>query len=131
MSRSSGEGRKRGRLSRSGDFDRVYREGRSHGNRFLVLYAFPRTDEDEGEDAVRLGISVSRKVGGAVERNAVKRALKEAFWQLGDGLPASHDFVLVARPDVAALVEREGTDGVGEPLRELLAEASAGGGGKT
>jgi ribonuclease P protein component len=125
MSRSSGEGRKRGRLSRSGDFDRVYREGRSHGNRFLVLYAFPRTDEDE--DDVRLGISVSRKVGGATERNAVKRALKEAFWQLGDGLPDAHDFVLVARPDVAALVEREGTDGVGEPLRELLAEASAGG----
>ena len=119
-------GRKRGRLSRSGDFDRVYREGRSHGNRFLVLYAFPR-DADDEED-VRLGISVSRKVGGAVERNAVKRALKEAFWQLGDGLPSAHDFVLVARPDVAALVEREGTGGVAEPLRELFAEADLEGG---
>ena len=38
--------RKRGRLSRSGDFDRVYREGRSHSNRYFVLYAFPREDGD-------------------------------------------------------------------------------------
>ena len=123
MSPPPGEGRRRGRLSRSGDFDRVYREGSSHGNRFLVLYAFPRADDDDHD--VRLGISVSRKVGGATERNAVKRALKEAFWQLGDGLPDSHDFVLVARPDVAGLVEREGTGGVETPLRELLGEAGA------
>jgi ribonuclease P protein component len=123
----SGERRKRGRLSRSGDFDRVYREGRSHANRFLVLYAFPRAEEGEGED-VRLGVSVSRKVGGAVERNAVKRALREGFWGLGARLPDQHDFVLVARPDVAGLVEREGTPGVARALAELLAEAGLTGG---
>ena len=122
MPRSSGEGRKRGRLSRGGDFDRVYREGRSHGNRFLILYAFPRPPDDE-PDEVRLGISVSRKVGGATERNGVKRALKEAFWQLGEGLPAAHDFVLVARPDMAGLVERDGTGGVVEALRGLFTDA--------
>jgi ribonuclease P protein component len=126
MSRSSGEGRKRGRLSRSGDFDRVYREGRSHGNRYFVLYAFPRPADDE-RDEVRLGVSVSRKVGGAVDRNAVKRALKESFWQL-EGVPAGHDFVLVARPDVAGLVERDGTEGVVKAMRELLAEANPGSG---
>jgi ribonuclease P protein component len=115
------ERRRRGRLSRSGDFDRVYREGSSHGNRFLVLYSFPRTDAD-GADT-RLGISVSRKVGGAVDRNAVKRSLREAFWSLDRELPASHDFVLVARPDVAGLIDREGTGGVATALRELAAEA--------
>jgi ribonuclease P protein component len=125
MARGSGEGRKRGRLSRSGDFDRVYREGRSHGNRFLVLYTFPRADAEPSED-VRLGVSVSRKVGGATERNAVKRAIKEAFWTLDQSLPAGHDFVLVARPDAAGLVEREGTSGVADSLRELLTEANAG-----
>ena len=102
------ERRRRGRLSRSGDFDRVYREGRSHANRFLVLYAFPRSEPDDDHDEVRLGVSVSRKVGGAVERNAVKRALREAFWSLDDTLPRGHDFVLVARPDAAGLVERDG-----------------------
>jgi ribonuclease P protein component len=119
------ERRKRGRLSRSGDFDRVYRDGRSHANRFLVLYTFPRTAEaTESTDETRLGISVSRKVGGAVERNAVKRALREAFWGIAEGsLPLDHDFVLVARPDSAGLVEREGTPGVDAALRELFAEA--------
>jgi ribonuclease P protein component len=120
---SPGERRKRGRLSRSGDFDRVYREGRSHANRFLVLYAFPRHGEADDGDEVRLGISVSRKLGGAVERNAVKRALREAFWALDDALPQAYDFVLVARPDAAGLVEREGTAGVAAALQELAAEA--------
>jgi len=114
----TGDGRKRGRLSRSGDFDRVYREGRSHSNRFLVLYAFPRDDDGD----VRLGVSVSRKVGGATERNAVKRALREAFWAL-EALPEGYDFVLVARPDMAGLVDREGTNGVATALRELFAES--------
>lgn len=112
------ERRKRGRLSRSGDFDRVYREGRSHSNRFLVLYSFPRAAR--APDRVRLGISVSRKVGDAVERNAVKRALREAFWKVDETLPDGHDFVIVARPDSAGLVEREGTGGVSTALRELL-----------
>lgn len=117
------ERRKRGRLSRSGDFDRVYRDGRSRANRFLVVYSFPRSGADA--DEVRLGISVSRKVGGAVERNTVKRALREAFWNLDAELAAEHDFVLVARPDVAGLVEREGTSGVETALRELLADAGS------
>jgi ribonuclease P protein component len=114
-----GERRKRGRLSRSGDFDRVFRDGRSRANRYLVLYSFPRPAD--GDDEVRLGISVSRKVGGAVERTAVKRALREAFWGLAEVVPADHDFVLVARPDSSGLVEREGTRGVTDALRELLA----------
>jgi ribonuclease P protein component len=116
------ERRKRGRLSRSGDFDRVYRDGRSQANRYLVLYAFPRA-EQRGADGVRLGISVSRKVGGAVERNAIKRALREAFWALDAGDAAEHDFVIVARPDSAGLVEREGTGGVRAALAELMAAA--------
>ena len=126
---SPGGRRKRGRLSRSGDFDRVYREGRSHANRFLVLYAFPRSDREAADDDTRLGISVSRKVGGAVERNAVKRALREAFWSLDPEVPGQHDFVLVARPDVAGLLDREGGAGVAEALGGLMAEAGIGGKG--
>ena len=124
-----GERRRRGRLSRSGDFDRVYREGQSHSNRYLVLYAFPRDSDDVSD--LRLGVSVSRKVGGATARSAVKRALREAFWALGQSLPARHDFVLVARPDVAGLVDREGTSGVETALAELFAEAGLGEGRKT
>ncbi len=114
--------RKRRRLSRSGDFDRVYRDGTSHATRHLVLYSFPRGD---GED-VRLGVSVSRKVGGAVERNRVKRAMREAFWGLEEELPPQHDFVLVARPEIGALVEQGGTGAVRSCIEEALAGEDAG-----
>jgi ribonuclease P protein component len=115
------ERRRRARLSRSGDVDRVYREGRSAGNRYLVLHAFPRPEATDRE--VRLGVSVGRKVGNAAERNSVKRALREAFWATAGDLPEAHDFVLVARADALVLVEREGTAGIGTALGELLAEA--------
>jgi ribonuclease P protein component len=111
---------KRGRLSRSGEFDRVYRDGSSHATRYLVLYAFPRKDEER--DDVRLGVSVSRKVGGAVERNKVKRVLREAFWALADRLPPCHDFVIVARADINDLIEKSGMEGVKENLEEALAK---------
>jgi ribonuclease P protein component len=111
---------RRRRLSRSGDFDRVYRQGRSHATRYLVVYAFPRP-EDRGEP--RLGVSVGRKLGGAVERNRVKRLLREAFWPSVGELADGYDFVVVARPDAAGLAEREGERGIEQALREVLAEA--------
>ena len=106
-----------GRLSRSADFERVYRKGRSQGNRHLVVYAFPRGD---GSDGPRLGVSVSRKVGGAVQRNRVKRLLREAFAGQAERLPDDHDVVVVARPESRELAEREGLAGVERELAELV-----------
>ena len=60
-----------------------------------------REDEPDEDAKLRLGVSVSRKVGGAAERNAVKRAIREAFWAFGERLPEAYDFVLVARRDIA------------------------------
>ena len=114
----------RGRLSRSADFDRVYREGRSRGNRFLVLYSFDR-GEDEEADASRLGISVGRKIGKAVQRNRVKRAIREAFAALSPELPVGRDYVIVARPGAEGLVEREGPEGVRASLAELVSPSQA------
>lgn len=115
---------KRGRLSRSAEFERVYRQGRSHGNRHFVLHAFPR-DRSAGEvpPGPRLGVSVSRKVGGAVDRNRVKRLLREAFREESSRLPDDLDVVVVARPDALDLVEREGLAGVRASLGELVGRA--------
>lgn len=106
----------RSRLSRSADFDRVFRHGRSHAGRELVLYVFPRGEAD----SPRLGLSVSRKVGGAVQRNRVKRLLREAFAAESERLPAGTDAVVVARHEANALAEREGLAGIRRVLGELV-----------
>ena len=118
--------RRRRRLSRSGEFDRVYREGRSHASRHLVVYSFPRTEGDDTDP--RLGVSVGRKLGGAVERNRMKRLLREAFWSSAEELRDGHDFVSVARPAAADLARQGGEQAIEAELREVLGEAGLAGG---
>ena len=113
------------RLSRSADFERVYRQGRSYGGRFFILHLFPRTEESAAPmEGPRLGLSVSRKCGGAVERNRIKRLLREAFEAQASRLHVADDVVVVARPDAGELAEREGLEGVARELSDLVAQAA-------
>jgi ribonuclease P protein component len=116
--------RRRARITRSGDFDAVYRRGRSAANRHLVVYAFAR-DDQPGDAPARLGLSVSKKVGGAVERNRVKRVLREQFAAIAPGLPGGIDVVVIARPGAAEYVDERGSAALGARLAELAERATA------
>lgn len=116
---------RRSRLSRSSEFQRVYRRGGSTASRFLVLYSFRRA-ADADDDGPRLGLSVSKKLGGAVVRNRVKRLLRAAFAEHADGLSQEYDVVMIARRPLLELVDRQaaGEKGlVAGAVRELLERA--------
>ena len=112
---------RRNRLSRSRDFDAVYRHGRSVATRFLVLYWFPRDDEDEP----RLGIAVPKGSGSAVDRNRVKRRLREAWRDRLPQVPPGRDYVLIARPALAEALESRDAVWLGERVDEVLGKSSA------
>ena len=113
---------RRHRLSRSRDFDAVYRQGRSVSTRFLVLYRFDREGDAGGE--ARLGIAVPKKIGGAVTRNRIKRRLREVWREVLPEVPPGADYVLLVR---APLAEAEGRDAawLRERVREILGKAQA------
>lgn len=118
--------RSRGRLSRSEDFARVYRSGRSVANRYLVLYYFERSSPESAEAAIgpRVGFSVSKRLGTAVDRNRIKRVLREAYYANRRFFRGNMDFVVIARAPVVELLETEGFSAVEAKLVEVFGKAS-------
>jgi ribonuclease P protein component len=113
---------RRHRLSRSRDFDAVYRQGRSTSTRFLVLYWFDR-DDDPNEP--RLGLAVPKATGNAVVRNRIKRQLREVWRARLEQIPPGRDYVLIAKPGLSEAVESNGFGWLGERVDEVLSKAAA------
>jgi ribonuclease P protein component len=109
------------RLSRSRDFEAVYRHGRSVSSRFLVLYWFPQ----EEAASPRFGFSVPRSVGGAVERNKIKRQLREVWRERLERVPSGNDYVLIVRPGLPEAVAANGFEWLGERVDEVLSKTKA------
>ncbi len=109
------------RLSRSRDFDAVYRQGRSVSSRFLTLYWFPQ----EEPASPRFGLSVPKSAGGAVERNRIKRQLREVWTSRIEAIDAGHDYVLKVRPGLTEGVAANGFEWLGERVDEVLAMTKA------
>ena len=79
-------------LKRNSDFQRVYREGKSYANRYLVLYVLQNQTERN-----RLGISVSKKVGNSVVRHRMARLIRESYRLQEDMFNSGLDMVVVTR----------------------------------
>ncbi len=80
------------KLKQNSDFRRIYGRGEAFIDPAFVAYAFKNRTNN-----IRLGITVGKKIGGAVERNRAKRLLTAAFAQVAGKIPTGYDFVLVAR----------------------------------
>jgi len=109
---------RRQRLSRSRDFEAVYRHGRSVSTRSLTLHWFAR--DETGDGVARLGLAVPRAVGPAVTRNRLKRQLREVWTQLADEVPPGRDYVLAARPGLVEATESRGHPWLVEQVREVI-----------
>jgi ribonuclease P protein component len=113
---------RRHRLSRSRDFDAVYRHGRSVSSRSLTLHWFAR---DDPEGAPRLGLAIPRAVGSAVVRNRLKRQLRAVWTEVADEAPAGRDYVIVARPGLAEPASTREHGWLVEQVREILGKVTA------
>ncbi len=105
--------RRRQRLSRRGDFERVVQAACSASDQRLVVYVVAN-----GLDFTRLGLSVGKRIGPAVKRNRVKRLLRESFRLLQHELPAGLDLLVIPRP-----ADRPTLEGYNRSLPELIRRA--------
>ena len=79
-------------LKKNYEFKRLYTKGKSAASQYIVIY-IRRNNSNQN----RLGITVSKKIGGAVQRNRVRRKLKEIYRLSEVKLNPGHDIVIVAR----------------------------------
>lgn len=79
-------------LKKNSDFQKVYRQGRSYANRYLVMYVLENHTEGN-----RLGISVSKKVGNSVIRHHLTRLIRESYRLHEDMFNNGLDIVVIAR----------------------------------
>jgi ribonuclease P protein component len=100
---------KRTRLTDSPEFERVYRQGTAYRGKLFSVHAFPNE-----LGTPRLGLSVSRKVGNAVTRNAVRRRLREVFHSCISEVSGSLDLVVSARPAAAEELREEFSKALGK-----------------
>ena len=104
---------KRQRIKQDKDFQKVFKKGKSFANRQFVVYCL----KQDQQEAFRIGLSVSKKVGNAVTRVRVKRYIRQAFLELKDEVRQDMDYVIIARHSAATLSFLETKESLQHVLR--------------
>ncbi|RXT08897.1 ribonuclease P protein component [Ammoniphilus sp. CFH 90114] len=102
------------RLRDQNEFQKVFQQGKSAANRQFVVYMLPK----EGQEQIRIGISVSKKIGKAVVRNRVKRLIREASRLVLPEITWRGDLVIIARTPVAEMEFHELSASLNHCLRK-------------
>ncbi|WP_053369044.1 ribonuclease P protein component [Bacillus sp. FJAT-27245] len=87
------------RIKKNNEFQTVFKKGRSTANRQFIVYVLKK----EEQPSFRIGLSVSKKIGNAVMRNRIKRYIRQAIFEMKEGLATSHDYVIIARKPAAEM----------------------------
>ena len=80
-------------LKKYGDFQRVYKRGKSYANKYLIMYILEKDTQKN-----RIGISVSKKVGNSVVRHKITRLIRESYRLNEKKFVGGFDIVVIARP---------------------------------
>ena len=118
------------RLRDRGDFSRIYRHGRSFANSQFVVYWSKRPETER----FRMGVSVSKKLGGAVVRNRMRRVVKELVRLNAHQIAERTDFILIVRKPALAMKTKELEKSMLHVLRKaglLIGKQSGQGGPKS
>ncbi|MDW0116469.1 ribonuclease P protein component [Sporosarcina thermotolerans] len=91
--------KKRQRVKKNEDFQKVFKKGKSVANRQFVIYSYIKEEQPE----FRIGLSVGKKLGNAVTRNRIKRYIRQAFLEMKEELKNDRDYVIIARHQAANL----------------------------
>ena len=117
------------RLLKHSDFDRVYKQGRRHFSPHMTVFYLTRPEDVSGANGARVGFTVGRPLGGAVERNRIKRRLREAVRLRRSTLQSPVDIVINPKKSVltlefVALLEEVGRafDAIMKAMKKRTAE---------
>jgi ribonuclease P protein component len=123
-----------GRLLKHSDFDRVYKQGRRHFSSHMTVFYLRRaeaeSDSPEGKPqdrGARVGFTVGKVLGGAVQRNRIKRRLREAvrLRRLALNGAGAVDVVINPKKSVLTLEFSVVLDEVGKALEVITRKMAA------